>query len=187
MCTCVCVGGLSGRFKKIHRFWLEITSLGEKWQVMKGFSQMYIAIYIWICVYVLASFLLHLFLASYEYLFYNTVCDYLKLARPILELRMDSSTLLKRGEDIVAMMRNLQEAFGFFLLVSTSYSPRKIKSKENTGRPHSDDAFLAEPHLCGLFHLRPYQGEITALLRSIFKEKSEPADSCSWIGLDNSG
>ena len=91
--------------------------LWEKWQ-MEGFSQMYIPIYIQVCLYFFANIHLHFFLASYENFFYDTVCDYGALAQRFLELRMDSRTLLKRGGDIASMMENLQEAFGFFLLVS---------------------------------------------------------------------
>ena len=90
--------------------------LREKWQ-LEGFSQMYVAIYIQICLYFLSNLLLHFFLASYENFFYNTVSEYGALAKRFLELRMDSRTLLKRGRDIASMMENLQEAFGFFLLV----------------------------------------------------------------------
>ena len=93
--------------------------LWEKWK-LEGFSQMYIAIYIQICLYFFSNILLHFFLASYENFFYDTVCDYGALAKRFLEMKMDPRTLLRRGEDIVSMMENLQEAFGFFLLVCFS-------------------------------------------------------------------
>ena len=75
------------------------------------------AIYIQICIYFLANIPLHFFLATYEYFFYHTVSGYSALTKRFLELRMDSRTLMKRGEDILSMMKHLQKAFGFFLLV----------------------------------------------------------------------